>query len=56
MRISTQYLAEVRLKREEVKSFDKYPFSLAAVRPLEPLAEGGERGRAESAIWVARQK
>lgn len=37
MSISKQYLAEVRLKREEVKSFDVYPFSLAAVRPLETL-------------------
>jgi hypothetical protein len=30
-----QYVAEIRLKRESVESFDRYPFSLAAVRPLE---------------------
>ncbi|MEO5915342.1 MAG: AAA family ATPase [Luteolibacter sp.] len=34
---SKQYIAEVGLKREEVESFDRYPFSLAAVRPLEKL-------------------
>ena|SRR3974390_3102262 len=37
MKISKQYLAEVRLNRESVDSFDRYPFSLAAVRPLEKL-------------------
>ncbi len=35
--ISKQYVSEIRLKRGEVESFDKYPFSLAAVRPLETL-------------------
>ncbi len=35
--ISRQYISEIRLKREEVESFDHYPFSLAAVRPLESL-------------------
>src|SRR5258708_36188546 len=35
--ISRQYVSEIRLKREEVESFDRYPFSLAAVRPLERL-------------------
>jgi predicted ATPase len=35
--ISKQYIAEVALKREAVESFDRYPFSLAAVRPLESL-------------------
>src|SRR5438552_6838722 len=35
--ISRQYISEIRLKREEVASFDRYPFSLAAVRPLETL-------------------
>lgn len=34
---SNQYIAEISLKREEVDSFDRYPFSLAAVRPLEKL-------------------
>src|SRR3954447_23288593 len=35
--ISKQYIAEVGLKREAVESFDSYPFSLAAVRPLVKL-------------------
>src|SRR6266446_10387886 len=35
--ISSQYISEIRLKRGEVESFDRYPFSLAAVRPLECL-------------------
>lgn len=35
--ISRQYISEVRLNRDDVESFDRYPFSLAAVRPLERL-------------------
>jgi predicted ATPase len=35
--ISKQYVADVSLKRDEVGSFDTYPFSLAAVRGLETL-------------------
>lgn len=35
--ISTQYIADIELKRDEVESFDRYPFSLAAVKPLEKL-------------------
>ncbi len=35
--ISRQYISEIRLNREAVESFDRYPFSLAAVRPLEVL-------------------
>ncbi len=35
--ISKQYISEIGLRREAVESFDKYPFSLAAVRPLERL-------------------
>src|SRR5438445_13794750 len=35
--ISRQYISEVQLKRKEVDSFDRYPFSLEAVRPLERL-------------------
>jgi predicted ATPase len=35
--ISKQYVAEVRLKREAVESFESYPFSLAAVRTLESI-------------------
>jgi len=34
---SHHYISEVRLKREEVESFDRYPFSLGAVRALETL-------------------
>ena len=37
MKIAKQYLSDVRLNREAVDSFDRYPFSLAAVRPLEKL-------------------
>jgi predicted ATPase len=35
--ISKQYISEIGLRREGVESFDRYPFSLAAVRPLESL-------------------
>ena len=35
--LSTQYISEIRLKREEIPSFDRYPFSLAALRQLESL-------------------
>ena len=35
--ISRQYISEIRLKREEVESFDRYPFCLPAVRPLEKI-------------------
>jgi len=34
---SRQYISEIWLKREEVASFDQYPFSLPAVRPLESI-------------------
>ena len=37
MLISTQFIADIALKRDEVPSFDLYPFSLPAVRPLETL-------------------
>ena len=37
MLISRKYVAEIELKRDEVESFDRYPFSLAAVRPLSRL-------------------
>jgi predicted ATPase len=33
--ISTQYVCRVSLRREKVESFDRYPFSLAAVRTLD---------------------
>ena len=35
--ISRQYISEISLKREAVVAFDRYPFCLAAVRPLESL-------------------
>lgn len=34
---STQYLRQVRLRRETVPSFDRFPFSLPAVRGLDVL-------------------
>ncbi len=37
MLISRKYVAEIELKRDEVESFGRYPFSLAAVRPLNRL-------------------
>jgi predicted ATPase len=37
MLISRKYVAEIELKRDEVESFDRYPFLLAAVRPLDRL-------------------
>jgi len=35
--ISSQYVGRVTLRRDKVKSFDRYPFSLPAVRSLEQL-------------------
>jgi predicted ATPase len=35
--LSRQYIDEIGLKRDEVDSFERFPFSLAAVRPLERL-------------------
>ena len=35
--VSSKYLAELRLKRDEIKSFKQYPFCLPAVRHLERL-------------------
>jgi len=35
--ISRQYIAEVKLKRDEVPSFEAYPFALPAIRNLEAL-------------------
>jgi len=35
--VSTQYITEVRLKREDVPSFERYPFCLPAVRHLDVL-------------------
>lgn len=35
--VSKQYISEIGLRREDVESFDHYPFSLSAVRALENL-------------------
>ena len=35
--ISKQFVSEVRLRRDEVPSFDAYPFSLPSIRTLETL-------------------
>jgi len=35
--ISTQYVSQVRLRIEDVPTFDRYPFSLSAVRNLDVL-------------------
>ena len=35
--VATQYITRVSLQREKVESFDRYPFSLAAVRTLDSL-------------------
>lgn len=58
--ISTQYAIEVRLKRDDVPSFDAYPFSLSAVRrldvlPLHPRVTYlvGENGSGKSTLLEA---
>jgi len=35
--VTRHYISEVTLKRDEVASFEKYPFSLTAVKPLKTL-------------------
>lgn len=35
--ITTKFVAEVELKRDQVESFERYPFSLPAVRSLETM-------------------
>ncbi len=35
--ISNQYISRISLQRDKVESFDRYPFSLSAVRSLETL-------------------
>src|SRR6266481_5838302 len=57
---SNQYAIEVRLKREEVPSFNAYPFSLSAVRhldvlPLHPRVTFfvGENGSGKSTLLEA---
>lgn len=58
--ISKQFAIDVRLKRDEVPSFDEYPFSLAAVRhldllPLHPRVTYlvGENGTGKSTLLEA---
>ncbi|TMG83197.1 MAG: AAA family ATPase, partial [Betaproteobacteria bacterium] len=58
--VSTQYVIDVRLKRDEVPSFDVYPFSLSAVKyldvlPLHPAVTFlvGENGSGKSTLLEA---
>src|SRR5438309_3149772 len=58
--VSTQYVIDVRLKRDEVPSFDVYPFSLSAVKyldvlPLHPAVTFlvGENGSGKSTLVEA---
>lgn len=58
--ISSSYLREVRLERDEVPSFDVYPFDLPAVRGLSTLALHpavtfliGENGTGKSTLLEA---
>lgn len=57
---SEQYIREVKLRRERVASFDRYPFSLPAVRNLDTLALHpavtfivGENGSGKSTLLEA---
>ena len=59
-RAKQPFLSEVRLKREDVPSFDQYPFSLNAVRDLETLRLNsgvtifvGENGSGKSTLLEA---
>jgi predicted ATPase len=58
--VTDQYAIEVRLKRDEVPSFDVYPFSLPAIRNLDTLALHravtlfvGENGSGKSTLLEA---
>jgi predicted ATPase len=58
--VSTQYVIDGRLKRDEVPSFDVYPFSLSAVKyldvlPLHPAVTFlvGENGSGKSTLLEA---
>jgi predicted ATPase len=58
--ISTQFAIEIRLKREQVPSFEDYPFSLPAVRNLDVLTLHpavtflvGENGSGKSTLLEA---
>ena len=58
--ISSQYVSRISLQREKVESFDRYPFSLPAVRQLEQIDLHpkmtffvGENGSGKSTILEA---
>jgi predicted ATPase len=58
--IAKQFVSEVKLRRDEVPSFDAYPFSLPAVRHLDALALHprmtiliGENGTGKSTLLEA---
>lgn len=58
--VSTQYVIDVRLKRDAVASFDAYPFSLSAVKHLDVLTLHpavtfliGENGSGKSTLLEA---
>lgn len=58
--ISTQYISRISLQREKVESFDRYPFSLLAVRSFDMLVPHpkvtfliGENGSGKSTLMEA---
>jgi predicted ATPase len=58
--VNEQYVREVKLRRERVSSFDRYPFLLPAVRNLHTLALHpavtfivGENGSGKSTLLEA---
>lgn len=58
--ISTQYISRISLQREKVESFDRYPFSLPAVRSFDSLVPHpkvtfliGENGSGKSTLMEA---
>ncbi len=60
MVLSEQFLIELKLRREKIESFDKYPFSLHAVRGLHTLSLNpsvtfimGENGSGKSTFLEA---
>jgi predicted ATPase len=58
--ISTQYISRISLQRDKVESFDRYPFSLPAIRSLDSLVPHpkvtfliGENGSGKSTLLEA---
>lgn len=58
--ISTQYVSRISLQRDKVESFDRYPFSLPAIRSLDSLVPHpkvtfliGENGSGKSTLLEA---